>query len=386
MRIVHISDLHLGRETESDPHGAFRLEGLRRAMEEIFPPLAPEALLVAGDLFDAPAIEPMLVKQAARLLGNAKGAGGKRIPVVLIPGNHDPGDAEALWQAFLSALDPASDVRLPLVPGVIELADGALAVECYPCETRFSGEPPWSSRKVRGFDKRRGGEVRVILAHGTLGGGPIPDGESEAYPFREQDLVSLGADYVALGHFHGLYPPWGAADTIQRSFSYCGSLEPDQFKGDPGWAILAELEPGRPARLTRVKTARRTWREIKVAVPEDLRRLEELVEEARSDPMRYVVRLSIGSNLTLDPRDLARLDDAKASLQFLGAHLDARGAVEAAAPAESSDLEELPGGAVKEALLALRSEMDESPDPGRRKALAEALQRGLRAFAKREKR
>src|SRR5262249_26314386 len=156
---------------------------------------------------------------------------GDPIPVVLIPGNHDPADAVVLWTTFQKALDPGCDVRVALTPQICELADGKLLIEAYPCATRFSAEAPWEKRLPVSV---KAGAVRVVAAPGTLQGGPVPEDEGDAYPFTPADVEALGADYVALGHFHGVYPPWPAGDDCTRSFCYCGTHEPDQFDSDAG--------------------------------------------------------------------------------------------------------------------------------------------------------
>ena len=87
----------------------------------------------------------------------------------------------------------------------------------------------------------------------------MPEGETEAYPFTQAEVESLGADYVALGHFHGLYPTWGDGDECEKACCYSGTHEPDQFGGAAGYALLATVnaicaccQPGvRPSTMTR---------------------------------------------------------------------------------------------------------------------------------------
>src|SRR5262245_9049032 len=188
MLLAHLSHLHPGRKTP--PNGAERLHSLRQALASLAAH-NPVAILIAGDTFDGPHLEQPLVEEAAQCFSSATNDRGEPIPVVLIPGNHDPSDADRLWTAFRKALAPACDLRLVLRAQAIELADGDLIVEAYPCPTRYSAEPPWEPRLSV---SARPGSFRVILAHGTLQGGPVPDGESDAYPFTQADVEALGAD------------------------------------------------------------------------------------------------------------------------------------------------------------------------------------------------
>src|ERR1051326_2798913 len=244
MLIAHLSDLHLGRASAGDPHGAQRLDCFRNALGQLGR-LNPDILIIAGDTFDGPDVELPVVQDAAKALSRLKNDNGDPIAVMLIPGNHDPSEADELWTAFREYLGPS--VKLLDEPTVTELADGKIVIEAYPCATRYSAVPPWEKRlEMRALD---GKAVHVVVAHGTLKGGPVPEEDTDAYPFSQAELEALGADYVALGHFHGIYPAWGDGDECERSFSYAGTHEPTHFDRDSGYAMLASVSPGEPTRL-----------------------------------------------------------------------------------------------------------------------------------------
>jgi hypothetical protein len=276
-------------------------------------------------------------------------------------------------------LKGSSNVRLAREAKVIELAEGKLLIEAYPCPTRFSAEPPWEERLQ--FERRIPAAVHVVVAHGTLQGGPVPEDEQDAYPFTQAEAESLGADYVALGHFHGLYPAWGEADECQRCFSYCGTHEPDQFDGEAGYAILADVMAGQPPRLKRIKTGRRQWRLIPLGGPADVERVAELLETLRAEqePSRYVIRLKSQPGIGWAAAELERLSAIEEGVRTLGAHIERRGEFKARVDVQSLDLTALPSGAVKEALLSLKADFEQSDgagDPDRRDVLAAALQLG----------
>ncbi len=91
MRVLHLADTHLGQHLPvwGAPQGWHRSQDheaqLLRALQ---PALRDEADLVvhAGDLFDRRRPSPAVVRRALEILG----AVARRVPVVLIPGNHDP--------------------------------------------------------------------------------------------------------------------------------------------------------------------------------------------------------------------------------------------------------------------------------------------------------
>src|SRR5262249_54210093 len=235
MIVAHISDLHLGRPSPGDVNGSQRLQSFRRAITTLSAH-KPDVLLIAGDTFDSPNPDQAIIEEAAPSLAGAKTDQGTDISVVLIPGNHDPAEKVRLWSTFQNAL--ISSVHLVLEPRFVALAEGLL-IEAYPCLTRYSPAPPWEKRLSKPPGSNRA--AHVVLAHGTLLGGPVPDEEGDAYPFTQAEVDSLGADYVALGHFHGVYPPWNGGDEIERSVCYSGTHEPDQFRSESGYTILAEV-------------------------------------------------------------------------------------------------------------------------------------------------
>jgi DNA repair exonuclease SbcCD nuclease subunit len=373
MLIAHISDLHLGRKSPGDANGAERLNAFRKALATLAG-FGPDALVIAGDTFDGPNVDAAIVEEAARSLARL-GQDGADIPVVLISGNHDPAEAHKLWALFQKALGSSACVHLVLTPRLIELAEGKLLVEAYPCLTRFSAQAPWDSRPAV---VARSDAVRVVVAHGTLQGGPVPEGETDAYPFSQPELEALGADYVALGHFHGVYPPWGEAEHCQRSFCYSGTHEPDQFGGDAGYALLATVVAGQATRLERIKVGRRQWQLLQLAGPADLARVEKLHADisAGNDPSRYVIRLRVGNGASWTAEDIARLEHLEAALRALGSHIERRGTLQARVDSQALDLNGLPSGAVKEALLSLRSDLQQTVDENRREVLNAALQVG----------
>jgi DNA repair exonuclease SbcCD nuclease subunit len=379
MKIAHVSDLHLGRKSPGDPQGAERLNSLRNTITKLAAE-SPDAIVIAGDAFDSPRVDRAVIQEAVRALDKAKNQAGTPIPIVLIPGNHDPSDSDFLWNTFKKSLGTDSAVHLALAPEIVPLADGKLVIEAYPCETRYSPESPWNKRLNP--SNEIDGVVRVAVAHGTLQGGPVPEGETEAYPFSQADVDSLAVNYVALGHFHGVYPPWNDEDEIQRSVCYSGTHEPDQFGGDSGWAVIATLGNESIARLRRVRVGNRRWRLLEMQGPTDLHKLDALRAEVESDsdPRRFVIRLKLGAKTRLSPEEGERLDALEASLRALGTHVERHGELQTYINVETLDLSTLPSGAVKQAMLTLQNELAQTTDASRREALAMALQLGWEKF------
>src|SRR6185503_7682810 len=95
VKLIHAADIHLGRRRldgrlpDSDFADAFRYIADQAVATKA------DALLLAGDLFDRPQVEPPHLRQAQQILARLKAS---RIPVIAVAGNHD--------KAFLNSDEP----------------------------------------------------------------------------------------------------------------------------------------------------------------------------------------------------------------------------------------------------------------------------------------
>jgi hypothetical protein len=102
-----------------------------------------------------------------------------------------------------------------------------------------------------------------------------------------------------------------------------------------------------------------------------------LHEEIKAgDPSCFVVRLKIHGGGGWSVGDVQRLEALEGALRAVGAQVERRGNIRARVDAHTLDLEGLPTGAVKEALLSLQRELAEAKNDNRREVLACALQVG----------
>lgn len=376
-RILHLADLHLGKKSSSDPASAAnRLQALRSSLRHVRE-LPIDAIVVAGDVFDSPYVDPSVVLAAARLLESARDNRGLHVPVVLISGNHDPADATELWRTFCDALSADSTVTVALRPTLVPLASGSLLIEAYPCGSRYSIEPPWAERLE--LTPQQSNSIRVVVAHGTLQGGPIPGGDSDGFPFTRESADALGADYVALGHFHSIYPRWPyAAEECERPLSYSGTPEPDQFGLDAGWGLIVELQRGVPTKARRVATGVTCRVSVRVESAPDIDKLEQLRDQVESDedPRRYFICLDIARRTTLPAEQAERLRQLEVALEALGATLTRHGEIMSFVDVEHLDFTSTPNGAVQQTLVSLREELNAANDSRTRDILRTALQMG----------
>ena len=174
--------------------------------------------------------------------------------------------------------------------------------------------------------------VRVVVAHGTLQGGPVPEGETDAYPFTPSPTSNrLGRTTWPWDIFTGFIPPGATATSAQKGCGYSGTHEPDQFGGEAGYAILATLNAGQPTRLKRIKVGRRQWRRVGLAGPADLGQSRTVA--GRSYGQRHSAALchSLGSSAPggWASADAHRLYGLESALHALGAQVERRGDIRA---------------------------------------------------------
>ena len=215
MRFLHTADWHLGRTL-----GGFSLrEDQAHMLGAEFPRLVqdtrPDAVLLAGDVFDR-SVPPA---EAVALLDDIlhRVVVGLGVPVVMIPGNHD--DPRRL--AFGARMLAAAGLYIGDSPlgRVIRLADAhgevAIVAAGYASPLALAqaaqGEAfadhdaafAWLAPQLHGLcgETRR----RVLVAHAFVAGGT--ESESER-PVSIGGTGQIGADrfagfdYVALGHLH----------------------------------------------------------------------------------------------------------------------------------------------------------------------------------------
>lgn len=259
---LHTADWQIGRQYGAfDSEDAVPLAEARFAAVERIAALAAQhavdAVLVAGDVFDAQTVSARTVR---RLFNALEGFAG---PWVLIPGNHDAALAESVWTqaARLGAVPP--HVHVVTEPRVLELAGPRMALLCAPLAARHA----WGDL-TEWFDRADtpAGWHRVGLAHGAVQGLLAEDIDSPN-PIAPDRAARARLDYLALGDWHG-------TRCIDERTWYSGTPEPDRFKAnDAGQVLHVTLAaPGAAPAVRPVVTAQHCWRALQATlqVPSDL--------------------------------------------------------------------------------------------------------------------
>lgn len=347
MRFLHTADWQLGMARhflDDDAQARFTAARLD-AVREIGRVAERERcafILVCGDVFESNHLDRQV------LLRTLDALGALPVPVLLLPGNHDPLDAASLFtSAEFQSARPANVTVLDRA-GTWPVPGGELVAA------------PWTSKRpLRDLVAAAcdglpaDGTVRVVAGHGIVDVlSPDPDDPAViGLGAAEQALADGRVHYVALGDRHSRTPV-GQTGRVW----YAGAPEPTDFdEVDPGHALIVDVDATR-CEVTPVRVA--TWRFLQpepftLRGADDVSVLETwLAEQDGKD--RCAVRLRLVGSLGL--RDMALLDDVLdrhrhlfASLRTWERHSDL------ALLPEEDDLAELElGGFAAEALDDLR--------------------------------
>lgn len=177
--LVHSSDLHLR------PNGAGDDLHPLRCVLAAAQGLNADALLLAGDVFDANRLPSQLIEAAAALFATSSA------PVVILPGNHDCLTAGSVYY------HPA----LAVVAGLHILGQSGESVVFPHLDLEVWGLPHADYRDMRPLTQRRPRRTRwqVAMAHGHWV--TRPEDSLRSWLITDEEIASSGADYVALGHW-----------------------------------------------------------------------------------------------------------------------------------------------------------------------------------------
>lgn len=229
MKLLHLSDLHLGKRVNEFP----MLEDQKYILAKILHVIdeeKPDAVIIAGDVYDKSIPGEDAVKVFDDFLCRiAK----RKIETFIISGNHD----SAVKLAFASKLIDLSGIHLsPVYHGEIEpytLKKGEEKINIYmlpfikpvvvraqfPEEAEQISNYTDACRVAIAHMEVNEAESNVLIAHQFVAGAVTSDSEESSVGGLDQVDYSVFSafDYVALGHIHGSQRV--GRDTVR----YCGT-------------------------------------------------------------------------------------------------------------------------------------------------------------------
>jgi DNA repair exonuclease SbcCD nuclease subunit len=188
IRIVHSSDLHVDDARVAARNGGDGAGILEKVLTTARA-LRADIVLLVGDTFDNHAVTTATIDHAGFLLADAG------LPIVILPGNHDPATADSIW--LRGRFDEIQNLAILGITNdrVVAFPDRALEIwgnahRDYMDMVPLADPPP-----------------RALRWHIALGHGHYEPPETWHNPLRPSWLISdamiaaTAADYLALGHW-----------------------------------------------------------------------------------------------------------------------------------------------------------------------------------------
>ena len=186
--VVHSSDLHVDHDYTARLHGGDGTAGLACVLNAARS-MTADVVILAGDTFDCHRLPASILDQTADVITAAE------LPVVVLPGNHDPRPAMRCTAA-------ASWPRLKICTSSALKDDAVvfpeLALEVW-------GRPHRDYDDMIPFEIIRPRRTRWQIAVGHGHYEPAPDRSISPRPswlIGDADIAATGADYIALGHWN----------------------------------------------------------------------------------------------------------------------------------------------------------------------------------------
>jgi DNA repair exonuclease SbcCD nuclease subunit len=232
--IVHSSDLHVGDDYATRLWGGDDTRALRAVLSTARI-VGADVVLLAGDVFEHNRLPRDVLDRSADLLAAAG------IPVVVLPGNHDPAVAGSVYHRSAVALPPHVHVLGVTAPEAVTFA--ALDLEVWGRAHRdYDDMVPL--RKPRPRSTR----WQIAMAHGHYQS--MPDRsivKRPAWLIGKDEIAATGADYLALGHWN-------------RPARVGNGLVPAYYSGSPELAGTVNVVRLTAEHPVRVRRRRIPWR------------------------------------------------------------------------------------------------------------------------------
>jgi DNA repair exonuclease SbcCD nuclease subunit len=187
--LVHSSDLHVDDGVTADAHDGDGTAGLALVLAAARK-VGADVVLLAGDTFDHNRLPAPVLQRTAALL-HAAG-----IPIVILPGNHDPAMPGSVHHR-----GGFGDIPHVHVLGVTH--DEAVLLPCWDLEIWGLAHRDYADMRPLPGPRPRRTRWQIVMAHGHYE--PNLDPAKSLRPswlFGDAAIAATGADYVALGHWN----------------------------------------------------------------------------------------------------------------------------------------------------------------------------------------
>jgi hypothetical protein len=187
--LVHSSDLHVDDGVTADAHDGDGTAGLALVLVAARK-VGADVVLLAGDTFDHNRLPAPVLQRTAALLRTAG------VPIVILPGNHDPAMPGSVHHR-----GGFGDIPHVHVLGVTH--DDAVLLPCRDLEIWGLAHRDYTDMPPLPGPRPRRTRWQIVMAHGHYE--PSLDPAKSLRPswlFGDAAIAATGADYIALGHWN----------------------------------------------------------------------------------------------------------------------------------------------------------------------------------------
>ncbi|MCL4346339.1 MAG: DNA repair exonuclease [Candidatus Thermoplasmatota archaeon] len=298
VRFLHTSDWHMGLSSVQLGEKASEARKIRFQTASRIADIARsekvEFVILAGDTFDSNNVDDFVVRSTIDLLNRFA-----PIPVLMLPGNHDPLTAASVWDRSLWK-HAGSHINLLVEQAETRVTEDTFVYPC-PVSQKLTSKDPTSWIPERRDDDI----VRIGIAHGALSN--VPGALNFPIPVEREKISGL--DYLALGDWHSFH--------ITGKTVYSGTHEQTKFgESEAGNVLIVDIEePSSTPIIDKRHVGMLDWKEYSVHVIDetDVQTLRSKILSS-SSLSSEILRLAV----TFD-RDLS--DEALRSLVSLRSEL-----------------------------------------------------------------
>lgn len=268
MRFVQFSDVHLDaslRESRlalPEEKRQQRQREIRRIVADACS-LARERdcdlILIPGDLFDDESANFDTIRFLIDTFGSVA-----PLPIFITPGNHDP----YLPQSPYSS-DFLAEKGIPPWPENVHIFStgafrGVRLANREDIVVTGAGIIGWGTEQKRILGQRiprPSATFNIAVFHGSRE--PFPPGKEATMPFSDEELLSQGFDYAAIGHYHSYAEIGDKEGRIRGAYSGTPASQKLSEAGEK-FVLVGEISENKSVSLERIKLDRRTLQKVEV--------------------------------------------------------------------------------------------------------------------------
>ena len=247
-------------------------------------------VLLCGDVFEHNMVSQETVKKVVAIFNQHP-----RIPIYLLPGNHDVLGADCVYNRAI--FQRLKHLTILSTSNPVEVS-GATIHPCPVLSKLTTQDLTATIPSVRDIDG-----IHIGVAHGSLVGKfPSSNWEDTILPVELSCIERTGIDYLALGHWHS-HRAFDDGTGVSR-IAYSGTHEQTKFGEDnAGQCLLVEIDKkGDPPKIDTIRTGQLTWTsdELEMKDSSSLNELKSHFETVKGIDM---VRLVLHGELPLELKE-----------------------------------------------------------------------------------